>query len=182
MAGSISIWFLQKCATEICNGIQILISKENIDLLAATNIKKVSWLAIFFLTVCLLSFVFANLWGLFRKNPTADRWIRWFTGRDWYTSTAFKFFHMNMSKPIEVTIKDTKYIGILFSAPDTKEDKHIIITEPKAVIKTEQGYTIEELPLVDYIAIKFDDIDHIKAFTKKITKANKKEVQNDRGK
>jgi hypothetical protein len=86
---------------------------------------------------------------------------------------------MNINKAIEVTIKDTKYVGILYSAPDTKEDKHIIIVNPKLVIKTEKGYTLEELPLVDYIAIKFDDIDHIKAFSKTIIRPKKKEVENE---
>lgn len=176
LAGSILIRFLGNCATEICKAIQIVISQQNIDFLAATNIEKVGSLGIFFLAVCVLSFILANLWGIFRKNPTVDRWIKWFTGRDWYASVAFKFFHMNVNKAIEVTIKDTKYIGVLFSAPDTKEDKHIIIAKPKVVIKTEKGYTIEELPLVDYIAIKFDEIDHIKAFSEKIIRTEKKEA------
>jgi hypothetical protein len=177
LAGLILIWFLGNCSTEICKGIQIIISKENIDFLSAENVKKVSWLAGFFLSVCVFSFIFATCWGIFRKYPRIDRWIKWFTGRDWYASVAFKFFHMNMNKGIEVTVKDTKYIGVLFSAPDTKEDKHIIVAKPKVVIKTGKDYTIEELPLVDYIAIKFDKIDHIKAFSEKIIKAEKKEGQ-----
>jgi hypothetical protein len=40
--------------------------------------------AMFFASVCLWSFVGANLWGILRKTPRVDARIRWITGRDWY--------------------------------------------------------------------------------------------------
>src|SRR6185437_506063 len=42
--------------------------------------------ALFFASVCLWSFVGANLWGYLRKTAYVDASIRWITGRDWYPS------------------------------------------------------------------------------------------------
>jgi hypothetical protein len=71
-------------------------------------------------------------------------------------------------------VKDTKYVGILYSAPDTKEDKYIIITQPRIIQKKDAEYVLEELKLVDFMAIKFDDIDQIKAFNRSILKKKPK--------
>jgi len=42
--------------------------------------------ALFFASVCLWSFLGANLWGILRKTRYVDAGIQWVTGRDWYPS------------------------------------------------------------------------------------------------
>ncbi len=63
----------------------------------------------FFLTVCLWSFLCANLWGVFRKYPSVDAPIRWWTGRDWYPSVALKFFDQNLSRTVIVGTPQNRY-------------------------------------------------------------------------
>jgi Family of unknown function (DUF6338) len=85
--------------------------------------------ALFFASVCFWSFVGANLWGIFRKDPRVDARIRWITDRDWYPSVKQKFFFKNLNAAVIVETPAARYIGILFAAPDSKEDQHIILSE-----------------------------------------------------
>lgn len=60
-------------------------------------------------------------------------------------------------------------MGILFGAPDTKEDRYVILT--KVAVLPEPGSRerdIESLPLVNQILVKWDDIDEIQALTPEI--------------
>ena len=122
--------------------------------------------AIFFATVCLYSFVGANLWGIIRKTRYVDAVIHWITGRDWYPSVKQKFFDRNLNQAVIVETPQTRYLGILYSAPDTKEDPHIVLSEVSRIPKPgESPQQIERLPLVDSVLIRFDDIIEIQALT-----------------
>jgi hypothetical protein len=59
-----------------------------------------------------------------------------------------------------------RYLGILFSAPDNKEDPHIILSEVSRLPRPSDAIQeIESLPLVRWVLIKFDDIVEIQALT-----------------
>lgn len=120
----------------------------------------------FYVTVCLWSALAANGWGIARKSPLVDAVIRWLTGRDWYPSVALRFFSENVNRTIIVRTRANRYMGILFGAPDTKEDRYVILTS--AFLLPEAGSPepeIEPLPLVSQLLIKWDDIDEIQALT-----------------
>lgn len=76
--------------------------------------------ALFFASVCLWSFVGANVWGILRKTPRVDAGIRWITDRDWYPSVKQKFFFKNLNAAMIVETPAARYIGILFAAPDSR--------------------------------------------------------------
>ncbi len=122
-----------------------------------------------FLCVCFWSFFMSNIWGWARKKTWIDSYVKFITGRDWYPSVVFRFFSENIDKAVQVSVNGTKYIGILFSAPDTKEDKYIIITNPHQIVSNENGeFSLEKLELVDFMAIKFNNIDEIRAFSEEL--------------
>ena len=117
----------------------------------------------FFASVCGGTFLAANIWGMARKNPRVDTGMELITGRDWYPSVAKKFFAQNINQVVIVSTPDTRYMGILFTAPDTKEDPHIILSEVSRLPKPGEEPNIEELPLIRWVLIKFDDIIEIQA-------------------
>jgi hypothetical protein len=122
--------------------------------------------ALFFASVCLWSFVGANLWGILRKTPYVDAGIRWVTGRDWYPSVKQKFFDKNLNAAVIVETPTARYLGILFSAPDSKEDPYIVLSEVSRLPRpSDASKEIEPLPLVRWVLIKFDDIIEIQALT-----------------
>jgi len=122
--------------------------------------------AAFFGSVSLRAFLGATVWGIVRKSPYVDAIIQWATGRDWYPSVAQKFFDRNLNKVVIVGTPSTRYLGILFRAPDTKGDPHIILSEVSRLPNPEsQSNEIEPLPLVRWVLIRFDDIVEIQALT-----------------
>jgi hypothetical protein len=122
--------------------------------------------ALFFASVCMWSFVGANLWGILRKTPRVDAGVRWITGRDWYPSVKQKFFDKNLNAAVIVETPTARYLGILFGAPDNKEDPHIILSEVSRLPRpSEASKEIESLPLVHWVLIKFDNIVEIQALT-----------------
>jgi hypothetical protein len=122
--------------------------------------------ALFFASVCLWSFVGANVWGILRKTPRVDAGIRWITDRDWYPSVKQKFFFKNLNAAVIVETPAARYIGILFAAPDSREDPHIILSEVSRLPRAgDASQEIEALPLVRWVLIKYDDIVEIQALT-----------------
>jgi hypothetical protein len=122
--------------------------------------------AVFFGIVCLWSFLGAIFWGILRKTRYIDARIRWVTGRDWYPSVRQKFFDKNLGAAVIVETPAARYLGILFGAPDSKEDPHIILSEVSRLPKPgDVSQEIEPLPLVRLVLIKYDDIIEIQALT-----------------
>jgi len=120
-------------------------AQVNTDLKAALmdNAGKAATL---FITVCIYSFVFANLWGILRRTFLLDRIVRCLTKRDWYKTVSLRFFSENMNAVIAVTKKDKKrYIGVLNGGPDDKNDNCIIIADPLSVGKKNGGYAFTRL-------------------------------------
>jgi len=72
---------------------------------------------------------------------------------------------------VEVKSGNNRFLGILYSAPDTVDDKYIIITKPY-IIHSGRNKKLEELTIVDYIIIRINEIDEIKAYDKSILKIN----------
>jgi hypothetical protein len=126
----------------------------------------------FFVSVCVMAFVAASAWGSLRKTPFVDVAIAWVTGRDWYPSVAKKFFDQNINRAVIVNTGDTRYMGVLFGAPDTKEDPHIILSEVSRLPKLGEEPKIEQLPLVRWVLIKFDDIVEVQALKPEALKSN----------
>jgi hypothetical protein len=128
----------------------------------------------FFASVCLWSFLGANLWGILRKTPRVDARIRWITGRDWYPSVKQKFFDQNLNASVIVETPSARYLGILFSAPDSKEDPHIILSKVARLPRpSDVSQEIESLPLVRWVLVKFDDIIEIQALMPEATEADR---------
>jgi len=87
---------------------------------------------------------------------------------DWPRLVPFKqkFFVKNLNAAVIVETPAARYIGILFSAPDSKEDPHIILSEVSRLPRpSDASQKIEALPLVRWLLIKFDDIIEIQALT-----------------
>lgn len=125
----------------------------------------------FFLSVCLWTFAIANAFGALRKYKWIDLPIKWVTGRDWYPCVAFRFFNENINKAIEISTTEGKhYLGILYSAPDVKDDKYIILTNP-GIIKENQ---VQQMKSVRQFFVKIDDIKEIKAYDNSILLNKKK--------
>jgi|SRR5208283_2638638 len=121
---------------------------------------------IFFGTVCFWAFVVANIWGLFRKSARFNTVVQWLTGRDWYPSVAHKFFYQNIGHIVVVGTPDNRYLGFLHSAPDTKEDKYVILHRVARLPKPGEPSTEpEDLPYVRWVLVKFDDIVEMQALT-----------------
>jgi len=163
----------------LIKGVETFLTENNNNSWLIVVFSQGKSSATFFLSVCLSSFIIANIWGIVRKSNFIDGIIKYVTGRDWYPSIAFRFFKDNLDKVVEVTIGDLKYVGILFSAPDTKDDKYIILRQPHLIYKTDSGYEKEELKLIDSMVIKFDDINEIKAYNETILKSKSKKGDNN---
>ena len=171
------IWLLGVSAREeVLQVLNTVLEKDKMKSLLNEILKLKMASAIFFLSVCFWSFIFANLWGIIRKFPRFDSIIKGFTGRDWYPSVAFKFFKENLDRGVEVTVQDDKYLGVLYSAPDNKEDKYIVITKPHLL---HESGKIEPLTLVDYVVIKLDDISQIRSYKEEILKEDKGDTENE---
>lgn len=164
------IWFPFNSCRELLINLLGNKIKQDVDfsILNHTIIQEGRSSSILYLTVCVWSFIIANLWGIIRKFKCVDAFIKLLTGRDWYPSVAYRFFNENLNKAVEVQVEDIKYIGVLHSAPDNKEDKYIIITEPYIIYKKENTFIKENLPLIDHVIVKIDEIIEMKSFKKSI--------------
>jgi len=129
--------------------------------------------ATFFFVICIWTFVVANVWGMIRKKRSVDAIIKTVTGRDWFPSVPFRFFQENLNKPIEVTAGDKRYLGILYSAPDSKDDRHIIIINPLLI--NEKRRRIENLPLTKEIMFDLEKVSEVKSLSPSILKGSQKE-------
>src|SRR6266498_993301 len=87
----------------------------------AASTRHAGW---FFLVVCAYAFLTANVWGILRKKSGLEAVVKFITGRDWYPSVAFRFYNENINRLIVVQVGTTRYCGMLFGAPDVKEDQH----------------------------------------------------------
>lgn len=128
--------------------------------------------AVFFGSVCLWAAVVANVWGAGRKTRYIDATIRWWTGRDWYPSVALKFFDQNLSRVVVIGTPQSRYLGTLFSAPDTREDSYIVLSNVSLLPPIGVEGAIEQLPLVRWVLIKFDDIIEMQALTEEASEPN----------
>jgi hypothetical protein len=149
---------------KIIDTITLLCKKSHLDEIPNSLLVYKENLIIVFLSTCLWTFIISNLYGLIRKWKWIDSIVKWFTGRDWYPSVAFKFYKENLNKAVEIKTSDNRYFGILYSAPDRKEDKSIIITNPFLITGAVKRKKLEQLQIVDYIIIKVDEIEEIKAY------------------
>jgi hypothetical protein len=139
--------------------------------LALQNASSPPWLkifttdsALFFGTVSAWSFVIANAWGMVRKAKRTDAIVHFITGRDWYPSVALKFFEQNVNKIVVVETTNDRYLGVLHSGPDSKEDPYIILSEVASLPKRgEPSRAPEALPMVNSVLVRFDDIIEIQA-------------------
>jgi hypothetical protein len=129
----------------------------------------------FFFVVYLQTFIAANAWGFMRKWRRVDGAIKYFTGRDWYSSVAFRFFNENVNKGVIVKVQGVRYMGILYGAPDTAEDKYIILTKVSVLpdVGSEKS-KVESIPLVRHVLIKFDDIAEIQSLDESVLTVERK--------
>ncbi len=146
------------------------IDNNNFKNIYLSFVKERNALISIFIYTCLYTFLLANLYGYLRKSRKIDSFITYFTARDWYPSVAFRFYKENLNKAIEVKTKDNWYLGILNNAPDNKDDKYIIITEPyKINMKAKKKQKkLEKLEYVEYIIINIEDVEEIKAYNEEI--------------
>ena len=126
-----------------------------------------------FFVICVWTFIAANGWGMIRKKRGIDAVIKTVTGRDWFPSVRFRFFQENLNKAIEVKAGDKRYLGILYSAPDSNEDRHIIVINPLLI--NEKRRKIESLPLTKEIMFDLDDVSEVKSLNSSILKDNREE-------
>lgn len=120
--------------------------------------------SLLFLYTCICSFLIANAWGMIRKVSFVDKVMNFLTGRDWFPNASFRFFKENLGKAIELETKSGKYIGILQTAPDVKEDRYIILSNPLQILKDGKKYKVEKLELTQSILISIDEIQEIKSY------------------
>jgi len=122
--------------------------------------------ALFFGYICVWVFLIANFWGYSRKTWWVNGIVRLVTGRDWYPSVALKFFEQNIDSVVIVQTPDYRYLGTLHSAPDSKEDPYLILSEVAYFLKPgETGPNPKPLPGVRWVLIRFNDMIEIQALT-----------------
>ncbi|MGI5172838.1 hypothetical protein H0R92_04455 [Treponema sp. OMZ 840] len=103
-------------------------------------IEKFKYLGIFFLLLCLYSFVLACIYSIIRKTAFVSNIIQKITQRDYFQSVGLRFYSEAMNKVVIITMNnESKYLGSLIGAPDHENDKKIIIYDP---------YVIENAKLV----------------------------------
>ena len=146
--------------------IEILRSEKNLRVELFNNLTLAS---IFFMTVCFWTFIFANIYGMARKNRFIAAIFKFIFDTNWYPRISFQFFKENMNKPIEVKGKDFWYMGVLYQAPETLEDDHFIISDVYKMYKVRNKIKLDKLSGVDNILIKFDEILDIKSYNIKNT-------------
>ncbi len=115
----------------------------------------------FFGVVCVGTFAGANLWAKMRRVPKWNSVVVWLTGRDWYPTTSQKFFAENVGKSVFVILKDKDrtYAGTLYSAPDSAEDRHIILKNPCVVADGK----FNPMPVNPYLLLRVEDIVEIRS-------------------
>ena len=142
--------------------------------LTAARVSRISnGFAIFYFVVCLFALISGTLWGIFRKQRVIDSLGIFVSGRDWYPSVKFKFFAENINRAVEFKIAGDQYLGTLLSAPDTKEDDHLIIQAPKKLVemKTDSGKAVRkyvDMPLVRDMLINIGDVSEFKSYSDEI--------------
>lgn len=150
---------------------------SNVSILYPMSDKDFVLLAKFFLSVCCWSFVAANFWGLVRKNVYIDAAFTLVTGRSWYPSVKVEFFKRSLNNAVRVETSDMRYLGVLFSAPDTADGEHIILRSVALLPKDEPGkdQKLEPLPLVEEILVKIDDVTDMQLIKPAVLKKKKGE-------
>jgi hypothetical protein len=74
-----------------------------------------------------------------------------------------------MNKAVVVRLDGRRYLGILYSAPDRKEDNYIILTEVSLVPEADaKSRHIEPLPLVQHLLLRVDEIREMQALKETI--------------
>lgn len=123
----------------------------------------------FFFAVIFWVLIFANIYGVIRKFRYVDGIFKVTTGRDWYPSVSFNFYQNYINKPVEVKTENLRIIGILFSAPDTREDDYILLKDIYFI--TEAG--IEKSKINDSILLETNKIEYIISYKDSILKGKK---------
>src|SRR5258707_8074067 len=100
----------------------ILIKQQSVGLVSDGLAQLSRDSSNFFFSICLWTFASANIWGMIRENRWVDARIKYVTGRDWFPSVSFKFFQENLNRAIEVKVSNKRYLGVLYIAPDNKDD------------------------------------------------------------
>ncbi|MCW5828953.1 MAG: hypothetical protein KIT79_06520 [Deltaproteobacteria bacterium] len=121
----------------------------------------------FYLVILVATFLLGNVWGYLRKKPLIDSLIKYFTGRDWYPSVAFRFFQENINRGVIVSMDGFKYFGVLFSAPDTKDDSFILLKDVYVVLISQPNQPPQKLTFVDSVLIRITDINEIQSVVPK---------------
>lgn len=134
--------------------------------------------AIYFIAICIWAFLLGNVWGIFRKWQKTNMIISFITGRNWYPNVSYEFYNDNLDKPIEFTINDKRYLGILHRAPDTTDDNYIIIRDlyeiKKKLNTANEEWEFEALSSIKQMVIKISEIKEMKSYTDKLLKDSNK--------
>ena len=156
-----SVWLPFGSSKLILNSLKTTLQGKN----GVANLSKEPTDVIgFFAAVCIWTFLIANLWALCRKTRWGNALIKVWTGRDWYPSVAFRFFKENLDKGVTVVTSNKRYTGVLYSAPDTAEDKYIILTSVWVLPEPNPDKLMpEQLKLVKHLLIKIDEISEMRA-------------------
>lgn len=112
------------------------------------------------LVVCVWTFVAANIWGALRKKEYVNLFFRYLTGRDWYSSVAIKFLQENLNNAVTFTLEGKTYLGIMVGAPDSNEDKYLMLKDVYILHpdKKDNEEQFEKLQSTETILIKLDEI------------------------
>lgn len=97
------------------------------------------------------------------------------TGRSWYPSVTLEFYKRSLDKAVIVDTKESRYLGVLASAPDTEDGKYIALTLTDVTIlptpaQAAAGTNIEPLPLVEQMLLKLDEITQIQRLRPEVLK------------
>lgn len=124
-----------------------------------------------FVAVTLVALVMANIWALTRKSLWLNALLKGLTGRDWYPSVRFRFYRENIDSGITFVANGNRYAGILFSAPDTVDDKYIMLKSVWYVPDDKEGEPFQQMN-VDSILFNVDDVNELVATSLGVEKTN----------
>lgn len=133
-------------------------------------VEKMNYFGIFFILLCIYSFVLAFLYSIIRKTKFISTLIQKITNRDYFQNVELRFYSESINKVIIITMnKGTKYLGSLIGTPDQENDKKIIVYDP---------YIIENGVLVklqaDRLLIDTNNVDLLEVINKEEKKCQKR--------
>lgn len=147
----------------IINLLLLKIKQPNNAYIIPYIIEKMKYFGIFFILLCIYSFVLASLYSTIRKTNIVSMIVQKITGRDYFQNVELRFYSESINKVVVITMNQgNKYFGSLIGAPDQENDKKIIIYDPyiienKALVKLKADRLLIDTNNIELLEVIFKE-------------------------